>query len=189
MSRNVRYTHSFRVETHLHQCMSFSIWSLRCITNKIAYVGTKCFCLTFTPGIEEHVNVFVRVMCGSFARLQTLRCDGQLVLSDDSSGGGVDGQLDSVDVLLHDLGLPAFILEFFHQRYDDVRALRHQRERAWMMTWTWNTCFEKNMINLVLSLEISGKLLHEGGFQSNPSNPTMLKYWFSHTKSRSAKSS
>lgn len=89
---------------------------------KIAYVGTS-FCLTFTPGVEEHVNVFVRVMRGNFARLQTLRYDGQLVLSDDGSDGGVDGQLGSVHVLLHDLGLPALILEFVHQRYDDVRAL------------------------------------------------------------------
>ncbi len=89
--------------------------------------------LTFTPGIEEHVNVFIMVMRGSFARLQTLRCDGQLVRPDNSSDGGVDGQLDPADVLLHDLGLPAFILELVHQRYDDVCPLRHLREWPWRM--------------------------------------------------------
>lgn len=79
--------------------------------------------LTFTPGIEEHVNIFVVVVRAGLAGLQVLGCDAQLVFSDNSGGGRVDGQLDSRGVLLHNLGLPAFILQLFHQRYDDVRAL------------------------------------------------------------------
>lgn len=86
--------------------------------------------LTFTPGIEKNVEVFLRVMHVNRLALCTPGADCELVFSDDGVGGRVDRQLDAISILLHNLGFPAQVLQLLHKRNDDVRALGHQRQRA-----------------------------------------------------------
>lgn len=85
--------------------------------------------LTFTPGVEEDVDVFLGVLCGN--AFCTPGADRELVFSDDSIRRWIDWQLDAIGILLHHLGFPAQVLQLLHKRNDDVRALRHQRQRTY----------------------------------------------------------
>lgn len=122
--------------------MRFFRWKYSPVENVFSYFFAY---LTFTPGVEEHVDIFLGVIDVNTLAFCTPGADCELVFSDDSRGRRVDWQLDAIGVLLHNLGFPAQVLQLLHERNDDVRALRHQRQWAFKgkksVCWRWWTMF------------------------------------------------
>lgn len=101
--------------------------------------------LTFTPRVEEHDDVLAAVV--SCCRLPVDGAAGhrQPILATHGAGRWADGQLQLVAALLHNLGLPAFILQRIHKQNGGVGAFGHGGQRTCTTgylapeCWTWIT--------------------------------------------------
>ena len=100
-----------------------------------------CSC-TFTPGVEQHVDVVSGVVCGDELAVCAVRLHRELVSADDRRGWRINRQLYLSVVLFHNSSLPAAVLQVLHKRDDDMGSLRHRRQRPWRgeMRQTSPTC-------------------------------------------------
>lgn len=89
-----------------------------------------CFC-TFTPGVEQHVDVISWVVSGNglAACASCFHCE--LISANDGCGWRIHWELNSVAVLFHNRSLPSVILQVCDQRNDDMCSLCNRWE------WTW----------------------------------------------------
>lgn len=91
---------------------------------------TRCFC-TFTPGVEQHVDVICRVVGGNSPTVWAVRFHCELITANDGCGWRIHGELSSVVDLFHNSSLPTIVLQVVHQRDDDMGSLWHCRQRPW----------------------------------------------------------
>lgn len=87
--------------------------------------------LTFAPRVEEHEDVLVAVVNGCCLALCGASRHREPIQATHGTGWRVDGQLDFVAILFHDLGLPAFILQGIHPWNDDMSAFGHHGQRTY----------------------------------------------------------
>lgn len=86
--------------------------------------------LTFTPGVEEHDDVLATDVSGRGLAPEGAAGHRQRVAAAHGAGGRLDGQLQRVAALLHDLGPPALVRQRVHQQNGGVGSLGDGGQRT-----------------------------------------------------------
>lgn len=106
---------------------------------------------TFTPGVEEHVNVIVRCVWWSVLSRWALCYDDEFIPSNTSAWQGIHRQFECVFCLFHNLCLPGVSFKFGHYRNGHVTVL----VRWWDVTCKTHKNKKYDEIFIVFNYELN----------------------------------